>query len=45
LVNGSTIVELHRDRAVIKTQSGVCQTYRRRPVEAGQVVLAWDLRA
>jgi hypothetical protein len=43
LLNGGTIVELHRDRAVIETTGGARQTYRRRPVEAGRIVLAWEL--
>jgi hypothetical protein len=43
LVNGGAIVELHRDRAVLKSASGAPQTYRRRPVEVGRVVLAWEL--
>lgn len=32
LLNGSAVVELRRDRAIIKTESGALQTYRRRPV-------------
>jgi hypothetical protein len=43
LVKGGTIVELHRDRAILQTESGVRQTYRRRPVEVGRVVLVWEL--
>jgi hypothetical protein len=43
LMKGGTIVELHRDRAIIETESGVRQVYRRRPVEVGRVVLAWEL--
>jgi hypothetical protein len=43
LVNGRTIVELHRDRAIIETSGGARQAYRRRPIEVGRVVLAWDL--
>jgi hypothetical protein len=43
LVNGGAVVELHRDRAVIKPVSGTRQTYRRQPVEVGRVVLAWEL--
>jgi hypothetical protein len=43
LVKGGTIVELHRDRAILETEAGVRQTYRRRPVEVGRVVLAWEL--
>ena len=45
LCKGGTIIELYRDRAVLKTQSGTRQTYRRRPVEVGRVVLAWDADA
>jgi hypothetical protein len=43
LVNGGTIIELHRDRAIIETPGGARQSYRRRPVEVGAVVLAWEL--
>jgi hypothetical protein len=43
LLKGGTIVELHRDRAILQTESGVRQIYRRRPVEVGRVVLAWEL--
>ena len=39
LVNGGTVVELHRDRAILETERGVRQCYRRRPVEVGRVVL------
>ena len=45
LLNGSTIVEMHRDHAIIETLSGTRQTYRRRPVEVGRVVLVWELKA
>jgi hypothetical protein len=45
LVNDSLIVELHRDRAILQTESGVRQTYRRRPAEVGCVVLAWEVKA
>jgi hypothetical protein len=44
LLNGGTVVELHRDRAMIERQGGARQCYRRRPVEVGRVVLAWELR-
>jgi hypothetical protein len=37
------VIELHRDRAVIETHAGARQTYRRRPVDIGRVVLAWEL--
>jgi len=43
LVKGGAVVELLRDRAILQTESGVRQTYRRRPVEVGRVVLAWEL--
>ena len=43
LVNGGTVVELHRDRAIIERQGGARQCYRRRPAEVGRVVLAWEL--
>ncbi len=43
LVNGGTVVELHRDRAIIETASGARQCYRRRPAEVGRVALAWEL--
>jgi hypothetical protein len=45
LLKGGTIVELHRDRAVVQTAGGIRQTYRRCPVEVGRVVLAWELTA
>jgi len=43
LLNGGTVVELHRDRAVLETERCARQCYRRRPVEVGRVVLAWQL--
>jgi hypothetical protein len=43
LLNGGTVVQLHRDRAIIETLGGAQQTYRRQPVEVGRVVLAWEL--
>ena len=43
LVNGGTVVELHRDQAIIETERGGRQCYRRGPVEVGRVVLAWEL--
>jgi hypothetical protein len=43
LLKGGTIIEWSRDRAILQTESGVAQTYRRRPVEVGRVVLAWEL--
>ena len=44
-MKGGTIAELHRDRAVVQSAGGVRQTYQRRPVEVGRVVLAWELTA
>jgi hypothetical protein len=43
LLNGGTVVELHRDRAIIEKAGGTRQSYRRRPVDVGRVVLAWEL--
>jgi hypothetical protein len=43
LLNGGTVVELQRDRAILKTPNGALQSYRRRPIEVGRVVLAWAL--
>jgi hypothetical protein len=43
LLNGGCVVELHRDRAILETERGARQCYRRRPVEVGRVVLAWEL--
>jgi hypothetical protein len=44
LLNGGTVLELHRDRAIIENEHDVRQCYRRRSVEVGRVVLAWELR-
>jgi hypothetical protein len=43
LRNGGSVLELHRDRAILKTESGTLQTFYRRPLEVGRVVLAWEL--
>jgi hypothetical protein len=43
LRNGCSILELRRDRAILKTESGALQTFYRRPVEVGRVVLVWEL--
>jgi hypothetical protein len=43
LLNGSAVVELHRDRAIVENKRHVRQCYRRQPVEVGRVVLAWKL--
>jgi hypothetical protein len=45
LLNGRKIIELHRDRAIIDTEQGARQSYRRRPVEVGRIMLAWELKA
>jgi hypothetical protein len=42
LLDGGTVLELHRDHAIIETLGGARQTYRRRPVEVGRVILAWS---
>jgi hypothetical protein len=44
LVNGGTIIELNNHGARIQTKTGAPQSYERRPVEVGRVVLAWELR-
>jgi hypothetical protein len=44
LLNGGKIIELHRDRAIIETERGARQTYRRQPVDIGRVVIAWELK-
>ena len=44
LLNGGKIIELHPDRAIIETERGARQSYRRRPVDLGRVVLAWELK-
>jgi hypothetical protein len=43
LVNGGRIIELQRDKAILETERGAPQSYRRRPVEVGRVVLAWEI--
>jgi hypothetical protein len=43
LLNGSKLVELDRHRAIIERGSGVRQTYRRKPVAVGEVVVPWEL--
>jgi hypothetical protein len=42
LLNGGTVLELHRDRAILEPERGAPQRYRRRPVEIGRVALAWE---
>jgi hypothetical protein len=43
LLNGDRLVELDRRGAVIETRTGARQTFRRRPLAVGDVVLAWEL--
>ena len=43
LLNGRNLVALTADTATIETPTGGRQTYYRRPVEVGRVVLAWEL--
>jgi hypothetical protein len=43
LLNGDRLVDLDRHTAVIERRTGARQTFRRRPVAVGQVVLAWEL--
>jgi hypothetical protein len=43
LLNGDRLVEIDRHRAVIERRAGARQTFRRRPVPMGEVVLAWEL--
>jgi hypothetical protein len=43
LLDGGTMLKLHRDHAVIETLGGARQTYPRRPVEVGRVMPAWEL--
>jgi len=42
-LNGDRLVELGRHAAVIERRTGARQTYRRKPVAVGHVVLAWEL--
>jgi hypothetical protein len=43
LLNGDRLVDLDRHEAVIETRTGARQTFRRRPLAVGDVVLAWEL--
>ena len=43
LVNGDRLVELYRNRAITERRTGVRQTFRRRPVPVGEIVLAWEV--
>jgi hypothetical protein len=41
LLNGGTIVEMHRDHAIIETLGGAHQTYPRRPVGRADDMGTW----
>jgi hypothetical protein len=43
LLNGGTVVELQRDGAILETPGGGLQSYPRRPIEVGLIVLPWEL--
>jgi hypothetical protein len=43
LLNGDRLIELHRHQAVMERGTGARQTYRRRPVAVGDIMLAWEL--
>ena len=43
LCDGGDVVELHRDRAILKSKGGAFQSYRRGSVEVGRVVLPWEI--
>jgi hypothetical protein len=43
LLDGRSLHQLDHHQAVISLPNGGTQTYRRRPVESGSVVLAWEL--
>ena len=43
LINGSKLVALTAETAIIETSTGHRQTFQRRPREMGSIVLAWDL--
>jgi hypothetical protein len=45
LLNGCKLIALTADIAAIETPTGGRQTYRRRLVEIGRVVPAWELNA
>ena len=42
-VNGDRLIELDRNRAIIERPTGARQTFRRRPVAVGEIVLAWEM--
>lgn len=43
LLGGDKLTDLRRDSAVIERPNGIRHAYRRRPIDLGQVVLAWEL--
>jgi hypothetical protein len=43
LLNGNKLIELDRHKALIETRTGARQSYRRKPVAVGEMVLAWEL--
>jgi hypothetical protein len=43
MLNGNGLVALSKDAAIIETPSGARQTFRRRPITADHVIVAWDL--
>jgi hypothetical protein len=43
LLNGGTVIELHRHRSIIETPGSARQSYRRGPFEVGRVTLVWEL--
>jgi hypothetical protein len=43
LLNGDKLIELERHKAMIERRTGARQTFRRRPLAVGDVVLAWEL--
>jgi hypothetical protein len=45
LLNGDELIELDRHKAMIETRTRVRQTFRRRPVAVGEVVLAWEIQS
>jgi hypothetical protein len=42
-LNGGKLIDLRRDRAIIEIKGGARLYYRRRSLEVGRAVLAWEL--
>ncbi len=42
LINGGRIVSLSNETVTIESPTGTRQSYRRRPIEAGKIVIAWE---